>query len=70
MPNTEELKHNIKEIIKSEMTLLISRISEDFVISGGERRDFFFSMPVSTTLRKPHFAIYKNGETIGPDISR
>jgi len=30
MPNTEELKHNIKEIIKSEMTLLISRISEDF----------------------------------------
>ena len=31
MPDVEELKRNIKEIIKSEMNSLISRISDDFI---------------------------------------
>jgi orotate phosphoribosyltransferase len=30
------------------------------VISGGERRDFFFSLPVARALRLPHVSISKN----------
>jgi len=29
-------------------------------VSGGERRDFFFSLPVARALRLPHVSIFKN----------
>lgn len=32
-------------------------------ISGGERRDFFFSIPAAALLGKPHVTIMKNGAT-------
>lgn len=35
-----------------------------FAISGGERRDFFFSLPVAVLLRKPHIAIFKDGDCV------
>lgn len=31
-------------------------------VSGGERRDWFFSLPVAILLGKPHITIFKNGE--------
>ena len=31
------------------------------VISGGERRDWFFSIPVSIELELPHIFLFKNG---------
>lgn len=36
-----------------------SSLSFDF-ISGGERRDFFFSIPVARLLNKPHLSIFKD----------
>ncbi|MDQ2087003.1 orotate phosphoribosyltransferase [Herbivorax sp. ANBcel31] len=33
-------------------------------ISGGERRDWFFSLPISKILKKPHIAIYKDLDTV------
>ncbi len=33
-------------------------------ISGGERRDFFFSIPAAILLNKPHLSILKNGTRI------
>ena len=33
------------------------------IISGGERRDFFFSLPLSHLLRKDHLSIMKDGST-------
>ncbi len=38
------------------------------VISGGESRDWIFSLPVSSRLEMPHLMIYKNMKTSGPDI--
>ncbi|MGI6077831.1 MAG: orotate phosphoribosyltransferase [Fastidiosipilaceae bacterium] len=33
------------------------------LISGGERRDFFFSLPVAKVLEKPHLTILKDGSS-------
>ena len=37
-------------------------------ISGGERRDFFFSIPVSQRLGLPHIALFKDGSAYHPDL--
>jgi len=36
-------------------------------ISGGERRDFFFSLPIARALRLPHVSIFKNLFTVYSD---
>lgn len=39
--------------------------SDDFdCVSGGERRDWFFSAIVAARLQKPHLLIYKEGQTV------
>jgi len=38
------------------------------VISGGESRDWIFSLPVSFLLGKPHCSIYKDNRMIGSDL--
>ncbi|MEA4888324.1 MAG: orotate phosphoribosyltransferase [Clostridiaceae bacterium] len=48
------------------MDQVVGRLSEgtgDF-ISGGERRDFFFSVPAALLLDKPHVSIMKDGTAI------
>lgn len=37
------------------------------VISGGERRDFFFSLPLAYLLSKPHLSILKDGRLFYSD---
>jgi adenine/guanine phosphoribosyltransferase-like PRPP-binding protein len=47
------------------MDLVVTTL-EDYsfdAISGGERRDFFFSIPAACLMGKPHVTILKNGET-------
>lgn len=34
------------------------------LVSGGERRDFFFSIPVAKLLQKPHLSIFKDLSTV------
>lgn len=41
---------------------LASSLTVD-IISGGERRDFFFSLAVAAKMHKPHLAIFKDGRT-------
>ncbi|HCL28475.1 MAG TPA: orotate phosphoribosyltransferase [Candidatus Latescibacteria bacterium] len=36
-------------------------------ISGGERRDWFFSLPVAMRMDLPHLYVYKDGGTFLPD---
>ncbi|HIG16514.1 MAG TPA: hypothetical protein EYQ31_04030, partial [Candidatus Handelsmanbacteria bacterium] len=36
-------------------------------ISGGERRDWFFSLPVAMRMGLPHLYVYKDGGTFLPD---
>ncbi len=38
-------------------------------ISGGERRDFFFSLPLANLLGKPHVSILKTGQAYGASES-
>lgn len=40
----------------------------DIVISGGEKRDWIFSMPVAALLVWPHSMIFKDGKIIGANI--
>lgn len=51
----DEMKNFIKENIN---------LSEVDYISGGERRDWFFSMILSYLLGKPHITIFKNLDTV------
>ena len=37
------------------------------LISGGERRDFFFSLQLARLLGKPHLSIFKDGRTVFTD---
>lgn len=54
------------ETFKMITDFLTEKISEyDFdYISGGERRDFFFSMLPSYFLAKPHLTIFKDGSSV------
>lgn len=41
------------------------------IISGGERRDWFFSLPMAYHLKKPHLSILKDGTTwLTSDVSQ
>jgi orotate phosphoribosyltransferase len=53
-----------------EMCVYISQkldISEIDCISGGERRDWFFSLIIAEKLKKPHITIYKNLNSVITD---
>ena len=51
-----------------QLVLAFDDLDFDFV-SGGERRDFFFSIPVAARLCKPHVAILKDGQAIWSDAN-
>lgn len=53
-------------VIDEMCSFIKSNINLDDVdyISGGERRDWFFSLPVSKILKKPHITIYKDLDTV------
>lgn len=56
-------QYNANNIFKQVIDLLLN-ISKKFdfdFISGGERRDFFFSIPLAVLLNKPHLSIFKSG---------
>ncbi|MBD3253053.1 hypothetical protein GF386_04940 [Candidatus Pacearchaeota archaeon] len=53
----EDLKNVIAETMKH---------SSEYVISGGETRDWIFSLPLAIELGKPTFMIYKNGKIKPP----
>jgi orotate phosphoribosyltransferase len=51
-----------------QLNELIADLSFD-LISGGERRDFFFSIPAAALLGKPHLSILKDGSCYLSDAS-
>lgn len=61
--NKNEIYHNVIEAMKS---YILSNINLDEVdyISGGERRDWFFSNIIAYLLNKPHITIYKDLSTV------
>lgn len=61
--NKNEIYHNVIESMKS---YILSNINIDEVdyISGGERRDWFFSNIIAYLLNKPHITIYKDLSTV------
>ena len=61
-----EIYHNVIESMK-EYILNNINIDEIDYISGGERRDWFFSNIIAYLLNKPHITIYKNLSTMLSD---
>ena len=57
--NENKIYHNVIEHIKSYIEENID-INEIDYISGGERRDWFFSNAIAYLLKKPHITIYKD----------
>ncbi len=50
------------ELIRALASFLRAQLATDsVVISGGERRDWFFSIPIAQVLNVPHLAIFKSG---------
>lgn len=64
--NKNEIYHNVIETMKN---YILNNINVDEVdyISGGERRDWFFSNIIAYLLNKPHITIYKDLSTIVSD---
>ena len=58
-------QYETSESYKTVINLIVSKAKElDFdIISGGERRDYFFSLMPAYLLGKPHLSIFKDGET-------
>ncbi len=56
--------------IQSVAYLVNKQMNEDenFIISGGETRDWIFSNPVAFFLQKAHASLYKDGKIIGTDM--
>lgn len=61
-----ETYKNVIEIMKKQIEENIS-IDEIDYISGGERRDWFFSNILAYLLKKPHISIYKDLSTVVSD---
>lgn len=69
--NEKIMEHyDTNEIFKKTIDKLVEYIENNFelnlidYVSGGERRDWFFSIPVATLLGKPHITIYKDLTTV------
>lgn len=60
--------HDVIEHMKSYIEENID-VSEIDYISGGERRDWFFSNMIAYLLNKPHITIYKDLSTVVSDSS-
>ena len=61
--NENKIYHDVIEHIKSYIEENIE-INEIGYISGGERRDWFFSNAIAYLLKKPHITIYKDLSTV------
>lgn len=61
-----EIYHNVIESMKKYILDNID-INEIDYISGGERRDWFFSNIIAYLLNKPHITIYKDLSTVTSD---
>lgn len=64
--NTNEIYKNVINTMKSYIEENID-VSEIDYISGGERRDWFFSNILAYLLNKPHISIYKDLSTVVSD---
>jgi orotate phosphoribosyltransferase len=59
-------QYNSNDIFHRLMDLIIEKLEEEKfdLISGGERRDFFFSIPAAVLMNKPHLTILKDMRTL------
>lgn len=64
--NTNEIYKNVIDTMKNYIEENIDITEVDY-ISGGERRDWFFSNIIAYLLNKPHITIYKDLSTIVSD---
>lgn len=64
--NTNEIYKKVMDIIFEYINTNID-LSEIEYISGGERRDWFFSNIMAYMLKKPHITIYKDLKTVVSD---
>ena len=64
--NENEIYHNVIDTMKDYITKNIN-VEEIDYISGGERRDWFFSNMIAYLLDKPHISIYKDLSTVVSD---
>ena len=64
--NTNEIYKNVINTMKSYIEENLD-VSEIDYISGGERRDWFFSNILAYLLDKPHISIYKDLSTVVSD---
>ena len=66
--------HDLAEAVSNmafmvEQTIGVPYINNNTVISGGETRDWIFSLPIATQLKIPHAMLYKNGKIVGANMN-
>ncbi len=52
-----------RSVIDAAIEVFKNLAADTDFISGGERRDFFFSLPLAAILNKPHLSCFKDGRT-------
>lgn len=57
-------------VLDMAVEMLKDLAAEIDFISGGERRDFFFSLPLAKLLEKPHLTCYKNGRSFYSEVGK
>lgn len=62
-------ENSIYQAIMQESLQAVSDLEFDF-ISGGERRDFFFSNQLAILLKRPHISVFKNGDIVYTDANQ
>ena len=65
---TQYQQQPIFQAVINQLISSLDGLDFDFV-SGGERRDYFFSIPVAALLNKPHLTLLKDGQAFLSDAN-
>ena len=68
MNNGNDYAAAVKDMADLVSETISPQSEKQWILSGGETRDWIFSLPVAFALQLPHLMIYKDGKILGPDI--
>lgn len=69
MRNGKDYDEAIEDMSEMVFDVMNKANIRDYIVSGGESRDWIFSFPTAINLVKPHTMIYKNEKVLGADMN-
>ena len=69
MRNGKDYDETIEDMSEMVFNVMNKANIRDYVVSGGESRDWIFAFPIAINLGRPHTMIYKDGKVLGADMN-